>query len=71
MTISSDTKKHNGHNCLLTILEGTECFLHTLAGLGLLGDFLSEELASGDALPAELVGDVGGVLLSETAWWAH
>ena len=71
MTISSDTKKHNGHNCLLTILEGTECFLHLLSCLSLLGDLLSKELTGGNALPAKLVGDEGGVLLSETAWWTH
>ena len=33
-------------------------------------DLLSKEVAGGDALPAEMIGQEESILLSERPWWS-
>ena len=42
-----------------------------LSKLALLVHLLSEEITGRDELPAEVLGQEEGVLLSEGAWWSH
>ena len=56
---------------LLTKFEIVEAFLDPGTPFSLVADFPSQEIASGDELPLEVLGEGHGVLLLGTAWWSH
>jgi len=71
MTISSSTVTVGKKRKSLTKLEARLALSNTLAVNRFLFDFLLEELANGDVLPAEVVGEAESDLVAVATGWAH
>ena len=73
MLSSTAIKRDVSYNCKIKLTKpiALEAILDLFTELTLLADLSSQELSSINAFPSEVLGDVGGIFLSEAAWWSH